>query len=207
MIKRKRRDTVKKINSIAILFIFILSLSTCACTKRNTEDISNDTNQNNNISQNTNENQKLSKEEYKKLLVKNYEKYISPIDIRDEKLDDILDKNNNLNNEELIANYKNLLSDSKNNVKSFEDSIKKVKVEDSNIQNLNDELVSNLNKVIEDITIKEDSLNSISDDLINGDKNILINYLDDELGKDTQNEESLDRTFDQLESLLGIKFE
>ncbi len=198
---------MKKINSIAILFIFILSLSTCACTKRNTEDISNDTNQNNNISQNTNENQKLSKEEYKKLLVKNYEKYISPIDIRDEKLDDILDKNNNLNNEELIANYKNLLSDSKNNVKSFEDSIKKVKVEDSNIQNLNDELVSNLNKVIEDITIKEDSLNSISDDLINGDKNILINYLDDELGKDTQNEESLDRTFDQLESLLGIKFE
>ena len=198
---------MKKINSIAILFIFILSLSTCACTKRNTEDISNDTNQNNNISQNTNENQKLSKEEYKKLLVKYYEKYISPIDIRDEKLDDILDKNNNLNNEELIANYKNLLSDSKNNVKSFEDSIKKVKVEDSNIQNLNDELVSNLNKVIEDITIKEDSLNSISDDLINGDKNILINYLDDELGKDTQNEESLDRTFDQLESLLGIKFE
>ncbi|MDU2199166.1 MAG: hypothetical protein E7E21_12250 [Peptostreptococcaceae bacterium] len=198
---------MKKINSIAILFIFILSLSTCACTKRNTEDISNDTNQNNNISQNTNENQKLSKEEYKKLLVKNYEKYISPIDIRDEKLDDILDKNNNLNNEELIANYKNLLSDSKNNVKSFEDSIKKVKVEDSNIQNLNDELVLNLNKVIEDITIKEDSLNSISDDLINGDKNILINYLDDELGKDTQNEESLDRTFDQLESLLGIKFE
>ena len=198
---------MKKINSIAILFIFILSLSTCACTKRNTEDISNDTNQNNNISQNTNENQKLSKEEYKKLLVKNYEKYISPIDIRNEKLDDILDKNNNLNNEELIANYKNLLSDSKNNVKSFEDSIKKVKVEDSNIQNLNDELVSNLNKVIEDITIKEDSLNSISDDLINGDKNILINYLDDELGKDTQNEESLDRTFDQLESLLGIKFE
>lgn len=198
---------MKKINSIAILFIFILSLSTCACTKRNTEDISNDTNQNNNISQNTNENQKLSKEEYKKLLVKNYEKYISPIDIRDEKLDDILDKNNNLNNEELIANYKNLLSDSKNNVKSFEDSIKKVKVEDSNIQNLNDELVSNLNKVIEDITIKEDSLNSISDDLINGDKNILINYLDDELGKDTPNEESLDRTFDQLESLLGIKFE
>lgn len=198
---------MKKINSIAILFIFILSLSTCACTKRNTEDISNDTNQNNNISQNTNENQKLSKEEYKKLLVKNYEKYISPIDIRDEKLDDILNKNNNLNNEELIANYKNLLSDSKNNVKSFEDSIKKVKVEDSNIQNLNDELVSNLNKVIEDITIKEDSLNSISDDLINGDKNILINYLDDELGKDTQNEESLDRTFDQLESLLGIKFE
>lgn len=198
---------MKKINSIAILFIFILSLSTCACTKRNTEDISNDTNQNNNISQNTNENQKLSKEEYKKLLVKNYEKYISPIDIRDEKLDDILDKNNNLNNEELIANYKNLLSDSKNNVKSFEDSIKKVKVEDSNIQNLNDELVSNLNKVIEDITIKEDSLNSISDDLINGDKNILINYLDDELGKYTQNEESLDRTFDQLESLLGIKFE
>ena len=187
---------MKKINSIAILFIFILSLSTCACTKRNTEDISNDTNQNNNISQNTNENQKLSKEEYKKLLVKNYEKYISPIDIRDEKLDDILDKNNNLNNEELIANYKNLLSDSKNNVKSFEDSIKKVKVEDSNIQNLNDELVLNLNKVIEDITIKEDSLNSISDDLINGDKNILINYLDDELGKDTQNEESLDRTFD-----------
>ena len=198
---------MKKINSIAILFIFILSLSTCACTKRNTEDISNDTNQNNNISQNTNENKKLSKEEYKKLLVKNYEKYISPIDIRDEKLDDILDKNNNLNNEELIANYKNLLSDSKNNVKSFEDSIKKVKVEDSNIQNLNDELVLNLNKVIEDITIKEDSLNSISDDLINGDKNILINYLDDELGKDTQNEESLDRTFDQLESLLGIKFE
>ena len=61
MIKLKRRDTVKKINSIAILFIFILSLSTCACTKRNTEDISNDTNQNNNISQNTNENQKLSK--------------------------------------------------------------------------------------------------------------------------------------------------
>ena len=198
---------MKKINGIAILFIFILSLSTCACTKRNTEDISNDTNQNNNISQNTNENQKLSKEEYKKLLVKNYEKYISPIDIRNEKLDDILDKNNNLNNEELITNYKSLLSDSKNNVKSFEDSIKKVKVEDSNIQNLNDELVSNLNKVIEDITIKEDSLNSISDDLINGDKNILINYLDDELGKDAQNEESLDRTFDQLESLLGIKFE
>ena len=198
---------MKKINSIAILFIFILSLSTCACTKRNTEDISKDTNQNNNISQNTNENQKLSKEEYKKLLVKNYEKYISPIDIRDEKLDDILDKNNNLNNEELIANYKNLLSDSKNNIKSFEDSINNVKIEDSNIQNLNDKLVSNLNKVIEDITIKEDSLNSISDDLINGDKNVLINYLDDELDKDNKNEESLDKTFDQLESLLGIKFE
>lgn len=198
---------MKKINGIAILFIFILSLSTCACTKRNTEDISKDINQNNSISQNTNENQKLSKEEYKNLLVKNYEKYLTPIDIRDEKLDDIIDKNNNLDNEELIANYKNLLSDSKNNIKSFEDSINKVKIEDSNVQNLNDKLVSNLNKVIEDITIKEDSLNSISDDLINGDKNVLINYLDDELDKDNQNEESLDKTFDQLESLLGIKFE
>lgn len=198
---------MKKINGIAILFIFILSLSTCACTKRNTEDISKDINQNNSISQNTNENQKLSKEEYKNLLVKNYEKYLTPIDIRDEKLDDIIDKNNNLDNEELIANYKNLLSDSKNNIKSFEDSINNVKIEDSNIQNLNDKLVSNLNKVIEDITIKEDSLNSISDDLINGDKNVLINYLDDELDKDNKNEESLDKTFDQLESLLGIKFE
>ena len=198
---------MKKINGIAILFIFILSLSTCACTKRNTEDISKDINQNNSISQNTNENQKLSKEEYKNLLVKNYEKYLTPIDIRDEKLDHIIDKNNNLDNEELIANYKNLLSDSKNNIKSFEDSINKVKIEDSNVQNLNDKLVSNLNKVIEDITIKEDSLNSISDDLINGDKNVLINYLDDELDKDNQNEESLDKTFDQLESLLGIKFE
>ena len=198
---------MKKINSIAILFIFILSLSTCACTKRNTEDISKDSNQNNSISQNTNENQKLSKEEYKNLLAKNYEKYLTPIDIRDEKLDDIIDKNNNLDNEELIANYKNLLSDSKNNIKSFEDSINKVKIEDSNVQNLNDKLVSNLNKVIEDITIKEDSLNSISDDLINGDKNVLINYLDNELDKDTKNEESLDKTFNQLESLLGIKFE
>ena len=71
---------MKKINSIAILFIFILSLNLSACTKRNTEDISKDTNQNNNISQNTNENQIsnenkiLSKEEYKALLVKNYEK-------------------------------------------------------------------------------------------------------------------------------------
>lgn len=198
---------MKKANSIAILFIFILCLSTCACTNKNTEDTSKDTNQNNNISENTSENQKLSKEDYKKLIVKNYEKYISPIDIRDENLDDIIDKNNNLSNEELIENYKNLLSDSKNNVKSFKDSIQKVKLEDSNIQNLNDELVLNLNKVIEDITIKEDSVNLISNDLINGDKNNLLNYLDDELDKDIQNEESLDKTFDKLESLLGINFD
>lgn len=198
---------MKILNSIAILFIFILCLSTCACTNKNTEDISKDTNQNNNISENTSENQKLSKEDYKKLIVKNYEKYISPIDIRDENLDDIIDKNNNLSNEELIENYKNLLSDSKNNVKSFKDSIQKVKLEDSNIQNLNDELVSNLNKVIEDITVKEDSVNLISNDLINGDKNNLLKYLDDELDKDIQNEESLDRTFDKLETLLGINFD
>ena len=198
---------MKKANSIAILFIFILCLSTCACTNKNTEDTSKDTNQNNNISENTSENQKLSKEDYKKLIVKNYEKYISPIDIRDENLDDIIDKNNNLSNEELIENYKNLLSDSKNNVKSFKDSIQKVKLEDSNIQNLNDELVLNLNKVIEDITIKEDSVNLISNDLINGDKNNLLNYLDDELDKDIQNEEGLDKTFDKLESLLGINFD
>ena len=198
---------MKKVNSIAILFIFILCLITCACTNKNTEDTSKDTNQNNNISENTSENQKLSKEDYKKLIVKNYEKYISPIDIRDENLDDIIDKNNNLSNEELIENYKNLLSDSKNNVKSFKDSIQKVKLEGSNIQNLNDELVLNLNKVIEDITIKEDSVNLISNDLINGDKNNLLNYLDDELDKDIQNEESLDKTFDKLESLLGINFD
>ena len=178
---------MKKINSIAILFIFILSLNLSACTKRNTEDISKDTNQNNNISQNTNENQIsnenkiLSKEEYKALLVKNYEKYLDPIDIRDENLDDILDKNHNINNEELISNYKNLLSDSKNNIKSFEDSINKVEVEDSTLQSLNNTLVSNLNKVVEDITIKEDSLNSISDDLIKGDRKVLVSYLADEL--------------------------
>ena len=198
---------MKILNSIAILFIFILCLSTCACTNKNTENTSKDTNQNNNISENTSENQKLSKEDYKKLIVKNYEKYISPIDIRDENLDDIIDKNNNLSNEELIENYKNLLSDSKNNVRSFKDSIQKVKLEDSNIQNLNDELVSNLNKVIEDITVKEDSVNLISNDLINGDKNNLLKYLDDELDKDIQNEESLDRTFDKLETLLGINFD
>ena len=52
--------------------------------------------------------------------------------------------------------------------------------------------------------MKEDSINSISDDLINGDKRVLINYLDDELDKDIKNEEVLDKTLDEIEKLLGI---
>ena len=63
-----------------------------------------------------------------------------------------------------------------------------------------------LNNVIEEIDLKKDSLNKLSEDLINGDKKTLIVYLDKELDNDIEYEKNLEETLDKIEDLLGINF-
>ena len=71
----------------SIIALFLIStLGLVACSNNNTQNKT--TTQEENKSTNSN----LSNDDYKDLLVKNYEKYIQPVDIKDERLDELLDK-------------------------------------------------------------------------------------------------------------------
>lgn len=195
---------MKKSSNLLIVLICILGINLVGCSNNKNSNVDNLQKENQTTNEITNTNNTLTKDEYRDTFVKNYEKYISPIDFRDEQLDDILDKNNDLNNEQLIENYKALLSDSKTNIKSFCESLKDLKIEDSNLQNLNNALVENCDKVISDIKLKEENINSIDPNLVSGDKIALMDYLEKELDKDIKNEESFDNTLEKIENNLGI---
>lgn len=196
---------MRKIIIFAIISLLILSLNIGGCSKRNSDEVEKTRNE---TEQKTNENldksQEITEDEYKSLLTKNYEKYLKPIDIKDEKIEDLLDKDNNLNNDNIIQNYTNLLSDSKNNIESFKESISGLKINNQDLQNLNDNLVVLSDKLIEDIIAKQDNLDYKKEELLNSDKTTLLKYLDDELDVYINSEEAFDDNLEKIENFLGI---
>ncbi|MGL5330532.1 MAG: hypothetical protein ACRDD7_14770 [Peptostreptococcaceae bacterium] len=194
---------MNKISSF--LLAIILSVGIVGCSKRNSPEVEKTTEEN---AQKTEENVKkedvFTKEEYKDLIVKNHEKYLSPIERKDEKVDDDLDENKDLSNEEIVNHYRTLLTTSQNNIESFKEAISNVKVDDKNLQELNTTLIQDAHDLVEEIVKKTDSFNHLNEDLLRGSKSDLTNNIENELDKNNSSEEKFDTTLEKIEQILGI---
>lgn len=190
---------------ISLLLIVIFSISIVGCSKRNSPEVEKTTEENSKkTTENVEKEKAFSDEEYKNLIVKNYEKYLKPIDIKDEELDNVLDKNKDLTNEQIVENYRQLLIDSQSNIESFKEAISNLKIENKELQDLNNALIKDSHNLIEDIIKKTDAFNSVNEDLLKGSKKSLINHIDNELDKDLTAENNFDNTLEKIEEKLGI---
>ncbi|MBQ3422668.1 MAG: hypothetical protein IJH34_13645 [Romboutsia sp.] len=197
-----------KTSIIALLLISTVGL--VACSNNNTQNKTTTQNNNNKITnqeQNKSTNTNLSNEDYKDIIVKNYEKYIKPIDIQDENLDDLLDEDNKSDNNEIFENYKSLLDDSKNNISSFMNSIKDLKIEDDTLQDLNNTLVDVSDELVNDINEAQNYLDKNKTTILNKSKDDLIDYLEKNIDENLVSENSFEDTLDQIEDKLGINLD
>ena len=197
-----------KTSIIALLLISTVGL--VACSNNNTQNKTTTQNNNNKITnqeQNKSTNTNLSNEDYKDIIVKNYEKYIKPIDIQDENLDDLLDTDNKSDNNEIFENYKTLLDDSKNNISSFMNSIKDLKIKDATLQDLNNTLVDVSDELVSDINEAQNYLDKNKTTILNKSKDDLIDYLENNIDENLVSENSFENTLDQIEDKLGINLD
>ena len=196
-----------KTSIIALLLIGTVGL--VACSNNNTQNKATTQNNNKitNQEQNKSTNTNLSNEDYKDIIVKNYEKYIKPIDIQDENLDDLLDEDNKSDNNEIFENYKTLLDDSKNNISSFMNSIKDLKIEDATLQDLNNTLVDVSDELVNDINEAQNYLDKNKTTILNKSKDDLIDYLENNIDENLISENSFENTLDQIEDKLGINLD
>ena len=196
-----------KTSIIALLLISTVGL--VACSNNNTQNKATTQNNNKitNQEQNKSTNTNLSNEDYKDIIVKNYEKYIKPIDIQDENLDDLLDEDNKSDNNEIFENYKTLLDDSKNNISSFMNSIKDLKIEDATLQDLNNTLVDVSDELVNDINEAQNYLDKNKTTILSKSKDDLIDYLENNIDENLISENSFENTLDQIEDKLGINLD
>ena len=196
-----------KTSIIALLLISTVGL--VACSNNNTQNKTTTQNNNKitNQEQNKSTNTNLSNEDYKDIIVKNYEKYIKPIDIQDENLDDLLDEDNKSDNNEIFENYKTLLDDSKNNISSFMNSIKDLKIKDATLQDLNNTLVDVSDELVNDINEAQNYLDKNKTTILNKSKDDLIDYLEKNIDENLVSENSFEDTLDQIEDKLGINLD
>ncbi len=196
-----------KTSIIALLLISTVGLVACSNNNTQNKTTSQNNNKITNQEQNKSTNTNLSNEDYKDIIVKNYEKYIKPIDIQDENLDDLLDEDNKSDNNEIFENYKTLLDDSKNNISSFMNSIKDLKIEDATLQDLNNTLVDVSDELVNDINEAQNYLDKNKTTILNKTKDDLIGYLENNIDENLVSENSFENTLDQIEDKLGINLD
>lgn len=154
---------------------------------------------------NSKRNSKLTTQEYKNILIKNYEKYLKALELSEyDDIDDLLAKNKEIDNKNFIEEYKRILKDSKVNINSFRDSISNLNPEDIRLSELNESLVKESEVLIKDIERKEDELNKVDNTMLNKTSKELITYLENKLDNDNMNLNQFDDTLDKIEDLLGI---
>lgn len=197
---------MKRFLLIGLAILFILNIAGCSSEAKKTE---NSPTPPSKIDKNSKE-EKLSitNDEYKENLVKSYEKYIKPLDLKDyDDIEDILLKKEKMENDKILNDLKVSLNDSKINIKSFEESITGLEIEDNNLRVLNDNLVNECKILMEDIKIKEDKILKIDKDIIKKSTEEFIQYLKINLDDDITEKNKIDDTLDKIENLLGIDLE
>lgn len=191
------------------LLIISLTIITTACSQNNTKNENTNKEKPSTTNQNSTTNENIiNKEEYKNILTTNYEKYILPLELNDcDEAENILASNSEIDNQQIIDKLKTHLSDNKTNIKSFENSITDLNIEDSKLDISNKKLIKESKNVILDIEEKEKYLDTIDKDILAKTSTEFVNYIDEQLDKDSLEKNKFDDIIDELENLLGIKLD
>lgn len=197
---------MKRILLLGLFILFIFNISGCTPQYKKTEE---PTTQPNKIDENIDKQKSpMSKAEYKENLVKSYEKYIKPLDLKNyDDLEDILAKKGEIYHEKFLNDLEESLNDSKINIKAFEESIIGLEIDDDNLKKLNDKLVEECKVLMDDIKVKETEIAKIDENILKKPTKELIKYLKTNLDDDITEKNKFDETLDQIEDILGINLE
>lgn len=197
---------MKRILLLGLFILFIFNISGCTPQPKKTEE---PTTQPNKIDENIDKQKSpMSKVEYKENLVKSYEKYIKPLDLKNyDDLEDILAKKGEIDHEKVLNDLEESLNDSKINIKAFEESIIGLEIDDDNLKKLNDKLVEECKVLMDDIKVKETEIAKIDENILKKPTKELIKYLKTNLDDDITEKNKFDETLDQIEDILGINLE
>lgn len=174
--------------------ILILIFFTTACSKNidTTTSNNNKYNKNDNTEQSyppskeeTDLSNTLTTDEYKQLLIANYEKYIKPLDL--DEYDDlklVASTKGLTDNESLINEYKIYINDNRSNLMSFEQSMINLNIEKSELKDINDQLIKECKIYIRDLDKIESYLEVIDQDKLTKPNEEFIYYLEDIINKE-----------------------
>lgn len=215
---------MSKFKIICLIIVLILFVA-IGCSKdqdinntinNNTKEENNTKKENNNESdegiiapikqeEETNTNNKISIENYKNILITNYEKYIKPLDL--EEYDDIklvASTKGLVDNDSLINEYKAYINDNRTNLKSFEQSMVNLNIEDSKIKVLNEQLVKECKIYIRDLDKIESYLEVIDQNTLEKSREEFISYLEDIIDNDDIEHSKFENIIIETQNNLGI---
>lgn len=197
---------MKRILLLVLTILFIFNISGCTSKPNKTEE---PTTNPNNINENIDKQKSpVSKEQYKDNLVRSYEKYIKPLDLKDyDDIEDMLAKKGEIDHEKFLNDLEESLNDSKINIKAFEESITGLEIDDSKLQELNNKLVEECKVLMDDIKLKEAEIGKIDENILKKPTKELIQYLKTNLDDDITEKNKFEEILDQIEDILGINLD
>lgn len=209
---------MNRIKGLIITLTIIFSVTIIGCTQNNTN-IQPDTNNNkentSDKNQNTSqdvqdktENTVSSEDEYRNFLTKNYEKYIKPLDFdKYDDLKEILTHRGEIDNIEFFNEYKTYLEDNKSNLKSFEQTMGNLYLNDAKLKEINDSLVKECKIYVNDLEMQITALGQIDKDVLYKTNNEFILYLDELIDRDDLEKNNFEDKIEETEKLLNLRLE
>lgn len=149
----------------------------------------------------------ITKEEYKQLLTTSYEKYIKPLDINDyDDLEDILvnTKDSEEERKKFIENIEENINDSKVNLMAFEACIEGLKIDNKNLQELNDKLYKECSVLMDDIRAKEKELAKIDEATLKKSNKEIAKFIDKNIDENIDEKNKFEDILSQIEDILNI---
>lgn len=193
---------------LTLLFMLII-INTTACTPNPNEQIKqpgdkSSTKSDENIAK---QHSQISEDEYKHSLITAYKKYIKPLDLSYyNDLEDILTnkKENEEERKKFIENIEENINDSKVNLMAFKACIEGLKIDNKNIQELNDKLVKECDVLMEDIRYKEKEVAKIDENTIKKSNEEISKFIKNNVDENIIEKNKFKYTLDQIENILHI---
>lgn len=199
-----------KIIGLLILGMCLVVIG-CSNNENNQTNNGNNNNQATTDSTNTSDkenanNSKISKEEYKTLLIKNYEKYVKPINLDAfANLSIEWASKGEIENKEFLNQYITVIHENRINLRSFEQSMTNINIEDMKIDQINNKLVKECKVYIRDLDTTENYLEVIGDDILSKPSKEFIAYIEEILDKDELDQSEFEDAIVEVQNLLGIQ--
>lgn len=150
----------------------------------------------------------LTQEEYKELLITNYEKYIKPLDFNEyNDLNLVASTKGTTDNESFIDEYKTYINDNRTNLISFEQSMININIDDSKTNNINEQLIKACKIYIRDLDKIESYLDTIDEDILTKPNDEFINYLDEIIDNDELEQTKFENIIENTQKELDISLD
>ncbi|MEF9992387.1 MAG: hypothetical protein RRZ84_08540 [Romboutsia sp.] len=188
-------------SKVVLCLLVAVSIMIIGCSNKSNDKIDEVKNPNTSI------NEQITNDKYKEILVKNYEKYLKPIDLNlYDDIDNISKNTTKDNRNEIINKLKADLSDAKTNIRAFETNMSSIEVEDKILNDLNIKLKDESYKLIDDITERENRLNSLDEAYLSGSDEKFSDYLEKILETRPNNLDNnrFEDTLEEIENVLRI---